>query len=135
MTITEHINTHDAELQPLIETIHSLILKHDQSVEATVGNLMGKEMIIYNDRGSFKYALGVGKDLLSLHCLPIYMNPELHGKYQALLPKAKVQKGCINFKGETDMPLNVVASLIDDCAPIDLIAIRQQQLDARKKKK
>ena len=135
MTIAEHIATHPADRQTLIEAIHNLILKNDPSVEAVVGAMMGKEMILYNDRGSFKYGLAGVKEHMSLHCLPIYMNVALHAKYAAMVPKAKVQKGCINFKIETEMPLDVVSALISDCAPIDLIAIRQQYLDSKKKKK
>jgi hypothetical protein len=135
MSITDHLNQQVPERQPLLTAIHNLVLKHDTSVEPVVGTMMGKEMILYNDRGSFKYGLANGKEHISLHVLPIYMNTELHGKYVALLPKAKVQKGCINFKNETEMPLNIVANLISDCAPIDLVAIRQQYLDSKKKKK
>jgi hypothetical protein len=133
--ITTHLQQQPPERQNLLTAIHNLVIKNDPSVEAVVGSMMGKEMILYNDRGSFKYGLGNGKDHLSFHCLPIYMDAALHGKYLALLPKAKVQKGCINFKNEIEMPLDVFTGLITDCAPIDLIAIRQQQLDAKKKKK
>ena len=135
MTIAEHIDTHPADRKPLIEAIHNLILKNDPSVEAVVGSMMGKDMILYNDRGHFKYGLAGVKAHMSLHCLPIYMNANLYNQYVALFPKAKVQKGCINFKNETEAPLGIIGSLISDCAPIDLIAIRQEQLDNRKKKK
>jgi hypothetical protein len=135
MTIAEHINTHPADRQHLIEAIHNLILKNDPSVEAVVGTMMGKDMILYNDRGSFKYGLANVKEHISFHCLPIYMDPALHAKFTTALPKAKFQKGCANFKSEAEAPLDVLAGLVANCAPTDLIAIRQQQLDAKKKKK
>jgi hypothetical protein len=135
MTVTEHLDTHSDERRPVITAIHQLILKNDPSVEVVVGSMMGKEMLLYNDRGFFKYGLAGTKDYMSLHVMPIYLNLPLHAKYVALLPKAKFQKGCINFKTGADISLDVVTGLISDCAPIDLIAIRQQQLNARKKKK
>jgi len=75
------------------------------------------------------------KDYMSLHCMPIYMNSPLHAKYQALLPGASFQKGCINFKTEGEMPLDVTSQLITDCAPVDLIAIREKYLSDKKKSK
>jgi hypothetical protein len=134
MSIAEHLDKQHASRKPLLQSLHDIILKNDPSVEAVVGSMMGKEMILYNDRGHFKYGLASVKDYMSLHVLPIYMNPPLHTKYEALLPGAKIQKGCINFKSEAELPLTVAAQLITDCAPIDLIAIRQQYLDSKKKK-
>jgi hypothetical protein len=95
--------------------------------------MMGKEMILYNDRGSFKYGLSGLKDHVSLHVLPIYGNAPLHQKYQQLLPGARFQKGCINFKTETDMPLDIVEQLMLDCSKIDMIAIRESYLAGKKK--
>jgi hypothetical protein len=135
MTITEHLDQQETTRQPLIKALHELILKNDTTVEPVVGTMMGKEMILYNDRGSFKYGLASVKDYMSLHVLPIYMNVPLHDKYVQLLPNAKIQKGCVNFKNEAEFPLNIATQLITDCAPIDLIAIRQAYLDSKKKKK
>lgn len=133
MTITEYINQQNPARQSLLTGMHESIIKNDPSVVAAVGKMMGKEMILYTDRDFFKYGLASVKDYMSLHCLPIYMNPPLHAKYQALLPNANIQKGCINFKNDTEMPLAVTGQLITDCAPIDLVAIRQEYLNSKKK--
>jgi hypothetical protein len=135
MTIAEHLDKKEASRQPLLKALHEVILKHDPSVEAVVGTMMGKEMILYNDRGFFKYGLAAPKDYMSLHVLPMYMNVPLHEKYAKQLSKAKFQKGCINFKSADEMPLDIAAQLITDCAPIDLLKIRQDYLDSKKKKK
>lgn len=134
MTITEHLNQQDPTRLPLLQQLHAAILKNDPSVEPVVGSMMGKQMILYNDRGHMKYALASVKDYMSLHVLPMYMNAPMHQKYEALLPNAKIQKGCINFKDGGEMPLAVATALITDCAPIDLIKIRQDYLYAKKKK-
>jgi hypothetical protein len=134
-TITEHLEKHDVSRQPLLKALHEVILKNDPSVEAVVGTMMGKEMILYNDRGSFKYGLAAPKAYMSIHVLPMYMNVPMHQKYEALLPKASFQKGCINFKNAEEIPLAIAAQLISDCAPIDLIKMRQDYLDSKKKKK
>lgn len=134
MTIAEHLDKKEPARQPLLKALHEVILKNDPSVEAVVGMMMGKEMILYNDRGFFKYGLAAPKDYMSLHVLPMYMNPPLHSKYEALLPKAKFQKGCINFKNAEEMPVDIAAQLISACAPIDLKKIRQDYLDSKKAK-
>ena len=92
--------------------------------------MMGKEMILYEDRCYMKYGLANAKKHMSFHCLPIYMNPALHAKYVDLLPAAKVQKGCINFTDEEEMPAAVFVDLIVDCSSVDIAAV----LENRKKK-
>jgi len=134
MTIAEHLQQQEPSRQPLLKALHDIILANDASVTAIVGSMMGKEMILYN-YGTFKYGLASVKDYMSLHCLPMYMNIPMHAKYEALLPNANFQKGCINFKNEGEMPLDVVTQLITDCAKIDLLAMREKMLAERKKKK
>jgi len=135
MTATEYIQQQNTDRQLLLNSMHESILKNDPSIVAAVGNMMRKEMILYTDRGFFKYALASVKDYMSLHCMPIYMASPLHAKYQALLPGARFQKGCINFKNAVEMPLDITNRLIADCAPVDLIAMRQKYLDGKKKVK
>jgi hypothetical protein len=93
--------------------------------------MMGKEMIIYEERGYMKYGLASAKNYMSLHCLPMYMNPSLHAKYITLLPAAKFQKGCIHFTDGAAMPPAIVAALITDCSSISIAAM----LEKRKKNK
>ncbi|RKR82734.1 hypothetical protein BDD43_2919 [Mucilaginibacter gracilis] len=133
MTIADHLNQQETARIPLMSELHRVILKNDTTVIATVGSMMGKQMILYTDRGSFKYGLAGSKDHITLHVLPIYGNALLHARYVELLPNAKLQKGCINFKNEAQMPLEIAAQLIADCAGIDMIAIRQNYLDKKKK--
>jgi hypothetical protein len=135
MPVDDYLEKQEESRRPLLRALHQTILEKDPTVIATIGLMMGKEMIIYNHRGSFKYGLASVKDYMSLHVLPIYGSPPLHGKYAALLPDAKLQKGCINFRNEEEMPLAVAEQLFTDCSPIDLIAIRQAYLDSKKKPK
>ncbi len=129
----EFIAQHAAERQPLLSKLHEAILANDASVSPVVEGMMGKEMIVYKCKGTMKYALSSVAKYMSLHLMPIYMNPALHAKYQALLPAAKFQKGCINFETEAELPVAVVAELIRDCAPFDLVKMREEQLRSRKK--
>ena len=64
----------------------------------------------------------------------MYGSAELYAKYKALLPQAGFQKGCINFNNSAQIPLETVKQLITDCAKIDMVKIREEQLAERKQK-
>lgn len=95
---------------------------------------MGKEMIIYNAPGTFKYGLSSVKNYMSLHVLPMYGSPIIYEKYKGLLNEASFQKGCINFKSKEEMPLKIVKNLVADCSKIDLRALRENYLKSKSKK-
>jgi hypothetical protein len=130
MTIAEYISSAPAEWQATLTTIHEAILANDPTVTPVIKPMMGKEMILYEERCYMKYGLASTKNHMSLHCLPMYMNPALHAKYAALLPAAKFQKGCINFTGGAAMPPTVVTALIAECSAISIA----DMLEKRKKK-
>ena len=97
MTVSEYISTTPSDRQALLTALHDTITTNDPGVSPVVKPMMGKEMILYEERGYMKYGLASTKNYMSLHCLPMYMNPPLHAKYAKLLTAAKFQKGCINF--------------------------------------
>lgn len=133
MTIDEFISNQSVERQDLLSKIHTIITEEDKSVEPKIGTMMGKEMILYNTTGIFKYGLSSVKNYISLHAMPIYASPTLHSKYKNLLSRANFQKGCVNFRDETEMPIEILRMLIADCSKVDLIAIREEYLKSRKK--
>ena len=132
MTPLEFLSIQNVERKDLLKSIHNVIIENDKTVKAEVGKMMGKDMILYNAPGTFKYGLASVKEHMSLHCLPIYGDKKLYEKYEKLFSKAKLQKGCINFKNEDEAPLNIVKSLIKDCSKIDLAAIREEYLKKKK---
>ncbi|MFA6246335.1 MAG: DUF1801 domain-containing protein [Mucilaginibacter sp.] len=130
MTIIEFIKSWPAERQATLTELHETILANDPTIVAVTKPMMGKEMILYEERCYMKYGLASTKNHMSLHCLPMYMNPALHAKYVGLLPDAKFQKGCINFTDGAAMPLTTVAALVADCSAINIA----DMLEKRKKK-
>jgi hypothetical protein len=130
MTIQEYLSNAPTERQELLSTLHETIIVNDPNVKPVIKPMMGKDMILYEDQCYMKYGLANTKNYMSLHCLPIYMNPGLHAKYVALLPTAQFQKGCINFTSAGEMPLATVTALIGECASINIAAM----LENRKKK-
>src|SRR5450432_4269300 len=103
MTISEFISSQPIERQELLSQLHEIIIQKDKTVTAVIAPMMGKEMIMYNAPGTFKYALASVQKHMSLHLLPMYSSPVLYEKYKALLPKTGFQKGCINFRNKEEM--------------------------------
>lgn len=134
MTIPEFISQQPTERQELLSQLHKIIIQKDKTVTPVIAPMMGKEMIIYNAPGIFKYGLSSVKNYMSLHVLPIYGSPVLYEKYKGLLKDANFQKGCINFRNKEEVPLKIVEDLITDCSKIDLLAIREKQLKSKSKK-
>ncbi|HEY4965006.1 MAG TPA: hypothetical protein VII28_01345 [Puia sp.] len=131
MMVSEYISTTPADRQALLTALHDTIMTNDPGISPVVKPMMGKEMILYEERSYMKYGLASTKNHMSLHCLPMYMNPPLHDKYVKQLSAAKFQKGCINFTDAVEMPLGIVADLIKDCSSISIAAL----LENRKRKK
>jgi hypothetical protein len=131
MTITEHISSLPPDRQALVTELHETITANDPGVVAVIKPMMGKEMILYEQACTMKYGLASAKDYLSLHCLPMYMAPTIHAKYLQLAPGAKFQKGCINFTGSQQLPVEIVTTLIAECSAVNIAEV----LANRKKKK
>ncbi len=123
MTAREFLSKQDSDVQRHLSAIHGIIVRHDAKVKASVEKMMGKEMIVYKEDGIFKYALANMKHYMTLHAMPMYAFPAIFKKYKALLPEAKFQKGCVNFKNSGAMPLDLVEDLIKDCAAMDYASI------------
>lgn len=132
--INEYIVKQSADRQAILNSIHSIIIKKDKTVVATIEPMMGKEMIMYKAKGMMKYALSSVKNYMSLHCLPMYGSPTLFNKYKALLPGANFQKGCINFTTAEQMPSNIIKQLFTECSSIDLVKMREEYLKQKKEK-
>ena len=126
MTIADFILAQAPGRQKILTAIHEIIINAEKKVTSEVGTMMGKEMILYKTCGVFKYGLSSVKGHISLHLMPVYGSSQLHAKYKKLLNKAKFQKGCINFNKDSEMPLDIVRDLLNDCAKIDLISMLEK---------
>jgi hypothetical protein len=116
VNVQEYLNTISLERIDTISRIRELILANDKNVEESVQNTMGQPMLVYTCKGTFKYALASPKGHISFHSMVMYAHPAIKGKYMPLLPKAKFQKGCINFPRLEQFPYDVLGELIRDSA-------------------
>jgi len=63
MAISQFISKQLPERQKILNNIHEIIIKTDRSIKAKVEPMMGKEMIVYNAPGTFKYGLSSVKKI------------------------------------------------------------------------
>jgi hypothetical protein len=128
MTPKEYISSQPKERQEQLTSIHEIILATNKKVTPEIGKMMGADMIHYKIKTYFVYGLASGKNNMTLHALPMYMNKHIHEKYSKLLKKAKFQKGCINFNSVDEMPLKIITQFLTDCAKIDMVAMLENRL-------
>jgi hypothetical protein len=126
MTPEEYIAKQTPERQALLTALHKIILKTNKKVTPVVDKMMGGDMIQYKTNNLFVYGLASPKNHMSLHAMPMYGCKPIHEKFSNLLKKAKFQKGCINFKNDSEMPLDIAEEFMTACSKIDLVALMKQ---------
>ena len=123
MTAEEYLNSLDPDRREVLSMLRELILKHDKSVQEAVTGMMGREMLVYNVQGGIlKYALSSVKSHMTWHSMVMYGGSDCAGgkglreKFEKLLPMAKFQKGCINFKYAEQIPSEIAEQIIKESA-------------------
>jgi hypothetical protein len=134
MTVTEYLNKQEPDRKKLMTAINKIILETNKKVEPRIGDMMGKEMILYEVEGAFVYALASVKTHMSLHNMILYGHAPVYAKYSKLLNKAKFQKGCINFNNAEQMPLDIVKDFMTDCAKAAPVYLEMYKARMAKKK-
>jgi hypothetical protein len=71
MNVSKYISSLPFDRQALLTTLHDTIMINDSGVCAFVKPMMGKEMILYEERSYMKYGLASAKNYMSLQCLTI----------------------------------------------------------------
>jgi hypothetical protein len=92
-----------------------------------------------------KYGLASPKEYISFHSLVMYASSTRFGgsglreRYEKLLPKAKFQKGCVNFKSEAEFSLDIAEEFVKEMAKVEYPPpeYRERMLknEAKRKKK
>jgi hypothetical protein len=103
---------------PLIETFKRVVHDNDPSVVMTAGLMMGEKGWLFHCDGQFRYAVAAGKTRVTLHAMPMYCHEAIHRTYKKLIPNGDFGKGCIRFKPETKVDMDIIARFIRDCAKV-----------------
>ena len=125
MTPKEYLDSLPEDRKAILSKLRQLILKSDPLVKEVVSSMMGKEMLMYMQGDFMKYALSSVKEHMSFHSMVMYGSSTRFGgsglreKFEKLLPKAKFQKGCINFKDVIQMPLDIAEKFVKEMAKVE----------------
>ena len=125
MTPKQYIDSLPEDRKEVISKLRQLILKSDPLVKEVVAGMMGREMLMYMQGDFMKYALSSVKDHMSFHSMVMYGSSVRFGggglreKYEKLMPKAKFQKGCVNFKNVIQLPLDVAEKFVKEMAKVE----------------
>jgi hypothetical protein len=125
MTPKQYIESLPEDRKEVISKLREFILKSDPLVKEVVGGMMGKEMLVFMQDDIMKYALSSMKEHMSFHSMVMYGSSLRFGgsglreKFEKLLPKAKFQKGCINFKNAMQMPLDIAEKFIKEMSKVE----------------
>lgn len=129
MEIDQYIAKLSATEQEVIHQFRKAIVENDQAISEDFGKFMSNpNAFSFNEQGVFKYGLTVAKNYISFHSLVIYTNPELMEELKLKIPKAKFQKGCINFKTLDEFPVAVLAEHIQISSKIDFSPVINRYL-------
>ena len=137
MTVTEFIKGLGPDRKGVISSMHKIVTENHPNLKSRIGEMMGKEMILYEYDGAFMYALASVKSHMSFHNIIMYGHAPLYAKYSKLLNKAKFQKGCVNFNNQEQVPLNVFKEFIADsvkAAPVYLEMYKARMVKTKKKR-
>jgi len=148
MTPKQYLDSLPEDRKEVISKLRQLILKSDPLVREVVAGMMGREMLVYMQGNIMKYALSSVKEHMSFHSMVMYASSTRFGggglreKYEKLLPKAKFQKGCINFKNAIQLPLGIAEKFVKEMAKVEYPPAEYKQrmeknaakLKAKKKK-
>ena len=151
MTPQQFLDSLEPERKEVLSSLRELLLKHDKDIKESVGHMMESQMLMYctKEDSIMKYALASAKSHMSFHSVVMYASSTRFGgtglreKYEKLMPKAKFQKGCINFKSAEQFPLDVAKNFIIDMASVEypppeykdrMIANEKKRLEAVKKR-
>lgn len=122
MTPKQFIDSLPEDRKEVISKLRELILKSDPLVKEVVAGMMGRDSLIFLQGDMMKYALSSVKEHMSFHSMVMYGSSirfgtgDLRERFEKLLPKAKFQKGCVNFKNAMQLPLDVAEKFIAEMA-------------------
>jgi hypothetical protein len=115
------------EEQAIVHELRNIIKKSDRRVKEKTGDIMGMEKAyVYEEDGVFKYGLAKTSKHYSFHSMVMYTYPEIAELIKHEFSKAKLQKGCVNFKKLQDISPGSFEKMIKSSARLDFSPVIQR---------
>jgi hypothetical protein len=97
-----------------LKKYQNIILRSDSKVVEKHTKIMSVEnSLTYEEEGVFKYGLTKTKNHYSFHSMVMYSNADVLEYIKKYVKKgAKVQKGCVNFKNTSQLPIEIFQEIM-----------------------
>ena len=97
-----------------LKKYQNIILRSDSKVVEKHTKIMSIEnSLTYEEEGVFKYGLTKTKNHYSFHSMVMYSNADVLEYIKKYVKKgAKVQKGCVNFKNTSQLPIEIFQEIM-----------------------
>ena len=117
-----------------LDKYRTAILESDPHVVEKVANIMrSKNALIYEEEGVFKYGLAKTKNHFTFHSMVMYSNSDVFDFIKNNVKKgAKVQKGCVNFKTTSQLPIEIFKEIMSFSAAKDFSPVIEYNKKKRK---
>ncbi|MDN3203343.1 hypothetical protein [Algoriphagus sediminis] len=132
MELKEFYNRLSEQDRALFMTISDVIHLMDKTVNSTVGDVMGKEGLVFNQDGVFKYGLVKTQKHYTFHSMVMYAFPDTIEEFKAGSKGIKFQKGCFNFSSADRLDLDLFEAFIEKSAEKDFTPIVKKYQAKRK---
>jgi len=123
MELKEFYKSISKKDRALFMTISNIIHLMDKTVNSTIGEVMGKEGLIFNQDGVFKYGLVKTQKHYTFHSMVMYAFPDTIEEFKASSKGIKFQKGCFNFSSPDKIDLHLFEALMEKSAKKDFYPI------------
>ena len=113
-SLSSFIDTLEEPDKTELKKYQTAILDNDTKVVEVHSKFMNTEnALAYEEQGIFKYGLTKTNHHYSFHSMVMYSNPDIWNYIKEHAGKgAKVQKGCVNFKTTSQLPIEVFKEIM-----------------------
>jgi uncharacterized protein YdhG (YjbR/CyaY superfamily) len=116
VSVEEFLNSQPDDRKQALVALREIIMEAAPKLtEEVEGNSNEPTMIVFFAEGVYIYAISSQKSRMSIHSMPMYQFTSIKEKYEGNWPKAKFQKGCINFSKAQDIDMERAKAFFEDC--------------------
>ena len=96
-----------------MEKYRIAIIESDSKIIEKPSKFMSIEnALVYEEVGVFKYGLAKTKNYYTFHSMVMYSNADVSEFIKKHVNGAKVQKGCVNFKSFSQLPIEIFREIM-----------------------
>ena len=116
-----------------MERYRTEILKIDNKVKEKPSKIMSIEnALAYEEEGVFKYGWAKTKNYYTFHSMVMYGHQDILDFIKQNTTGLKIQKGCVNFKSFSNLPIDIFKEIMILSAKKDFSSVVKHYNDRKK---